>query len=102
MEASAACGCCRIVDLRTKEVINICDGARLGFVCDVEVNTCTGRVVAIVVPGEARFFGLFGRGEDFIVPWEDIKRIGEDIILVDHAFPARTPRKRERGCGWFF
>ena len=96
-----AAGCCRIVDLRIKEVINICDGARLGFVCDVEVNTCTGKVVAIIVPGEARFLGMFGRAEDYVIPWEDIKRIGEDIILVDHKFPPRPPKKRDR-CGWFF
>jgi sporulation protein YlmC with PRC-barrel domain len=42
---------CRIADLRCKEVVNVCDGERLGFVEDVLIDTVTGRMVAIVVPG---------------------------------------------------
>lgn len=80
---------CRIEDIRGKEVINICDGCRLGFPCDVEVDVVTGRLVAIIVPGACKHFGLFGRGEDIIIPWECIKRIGDDTILVEH-----TPHRR--------
>ena len=54
---------CRIQDLRRKEVINICDGCRLGYVADVDIRIPEGQVVAIVVYGPCRFFGLFGRGE---------------------------------------
>lgn len=91
--------CCRIVDLRCKEVINICDGVRLGYVCDVEVDTCSGRLVSIIVPGFARFFGLFGREDDYVVPWECIKKIGDDIILVSYEIP-RCHREREKR--WLF
>jgi len=42
---------CRMVELRYKEVINICDGCRLGFVGDVEVMLPEGRVAALIVPG---------------------------------------------------
>lgn len=87
--------CCRIVDLRCKEVINICDGVRLGYVCDVEVDTCSGKLVAIVVPGFARFFGLFGREDDYVIPWECIQKIGDDIILVSYEIP-RCKREREK------
>lgn len=51
----------RIADLQCKEVVNITDGCRLGYVSDVELDILTGKVVAIVVPGKCRFFGLFGR-----------------------------------------
>lgn len=78
---------CRIADLRCKEVINLCDGCRLGFVGDVEVDILCGRVAALIVPGRCRFFGLFGREEDFIIPWECIDKIGDDIILVRHDRP---------------
>jgi YlmC/YmxH family sporulation protein len=74
---------CRIVDLRGKEVIDVCTGIRLGFPVDVEVNVDSGRLVAIVVPGPCRYFGLFGRLEDIIIPWDCIKRIGDDLILVE-------------------
>ena len=90
---------CRIRDLRCKEVINICDGCRLGFVSDVDVKVPEGQVVAIVVNGPCRFFGLFGRGEEFYIPWEGIQRIGDDIILIDKPFQRRDPnleRKRRR------
>ena len=90
---------CRIRDLRRKEVINVCDGCRLGFVDDVDVKLPEGQVVAIVVYGPRRFFGLFGRGEEFYIPWECIQRVGDDIILVDKQFQRRDPameRKRRK------
>ena len=60
---------CRIVDLRNKEVINIKNGARLGYVSDVEVDTCDARLVAIIIYGRARFFGLLGREDDCVIDW---------------------------------
>ena len=86
---------CRFSDLRCKEVINICDGCRLGYVGDMECKIPEGEVVAIIVPGPARFFGLFGRGEDYYIPWNCIRRIGDDIILIDKPFPRREGERFE-------
>lgn len=74
-------GCC-VGDLRDKEVISTCDGARLGYVNDVEIDLCCGRLIAILVPGEPKCFG-FVRGKCLRIPWECIERIGDDIILVN-------------------
>ena len=74
---------CKFTDLQCKEVICLSNGQRLGFVTDVEVELPKGNVVAIVVPGPCRFLGVFGRRDDFVIPWECIRRIGPDIILVD-------------------
>lgn len=85
----------RVTELHCKEVICIADGHRLGFVTDVEIQVPEGRVLAIVVPGPCRFFGVLGRQEDYIVPWECIKRIGPDIILVDtKPGDCRRPRQK--------
>lgn len=73
---------CRIVELRHKEVINSSNGCRIGFVDDVEVDTLTSQVRAIIVFGRPRCLGLFGRNDDVIIPWSDIQLIGEDTILV--------------------
>ncbi len=73
----------RIALLRCKEIINICTGHRLGFVGDVEIDMGTGRLVALIVPGRCRFFGLFGREEDYIIPFDCVSRIGDDIILAE-------------------
>ena len=72
-----------IGSMKSKEVINISDGARLGFVSDVEIDIESGRLVSITVPGAYRVFGLFGREEDIVIDWNDIKKIGEEIIIVD-------------------
>ena len=73
---------CCITDLTRKEVINIRNGNSLGNIGDVEVNTCNGHLVAIVLYPR-RMMPFFGRNEEFRICWEDIKVIGEDTVLVD-------------------
>jgi len=87
-------GHCRITDLRCKEVINVNDGCRLGFPCDVEVDVVSGQLTAIVVPGSFLILGLFGKREDIVIDWNCIRRIGDDIILVDHKLKSPFPPKR--------
>lgn len=90
---------CRFSQLRRKEVINICDGSRLGCVGDLELCIPEGTVKALIVFGPCRFFGLFGRGEDYYIPWDCVQRFGEDIILIDKPFQRRDPgaeRKRRK------
>lgn len=73
----------RSSDFRQKEVINVSDGRRLGFVSDVEIDLEQGKVEAIVLPGVGKLLGFFGKDNEFIIPWNKIVKIGEDIILVD-------------------
>ena len=84
---------CRMGELRQKEVISVKDGGRLGFVCDVEIDTHTAQVTALVVYGRSRLFGLLGREEDQYIPWDAVRRFGEDIILVEDHRPRRSPRR---------
>ncbi len=73
----------KFTQLQCKEVICISNGQRLGFVSDVLVEVPRGEVNAIIVPCERRGLGMLGRGDDFIIPWSCIKKIGPDIVLVD-------------------
>ncbi|MBE6926537.1 MAG: YlmC/YmxH family sporulation protein [Ruminococcaceae bacterium] len=73
---------CKFTELHCKEVICIFDGRRLGFVSDVVIELPEGRVLSIVVPAPIRF-PQFGHRDEFLIPWECIKKIGPDIILVD-------------------
>ena len=89
----------RMRELRRKEVINVSDGGRLGFVGDVELHLPEGQTAALIVFGPARFFGLFGKGEEYYIPWDCIQRIGDDIILIDKPIQRRDPaleRKRRK------
>ncbi len=72
----------RAGELRQKEVINITDAARLGFVSDVEVSLEAGAIESVIVPGKAKLFN-FGSGGELVITWEKIRRIGEDVILVE-------------------
>lgn len=83
----------RLGELRYREVINAANGERLGYVSDVMIDGGTGRITALVVPGPAKLFGLLGREEDYVLPWEKISRLGEDIILIDSAAAVRRKKK---------
>lgn len=73
----------RISDLRLREIINIADGQRLGFLEDLEIDVEHGTIKGIVVPGKTGFWRALFRGEDLYIPWENIKMIGSDVILVE-------------------
>lgn len=82
---------CRIQELRYKDVIRTEDGARLGYVGDVELDTQNARLCSIVISGRFRWLP-FGREEDLVVPWESIQVIGEDTVLVQ--VPTVVKRKK--------
>ena len=71
-----------VSDLKDKEVINICDGRRLGFIGDVEIDKCTGQVVSVIVLFDGKFFG-FGKCEELVIPWDKIDCFGDDAVLVN-------------------
>ena len=71
-----------LCELKEKEVINITNGEKLGFVDDIEFESETGRVVDLIIMGRSRFMGLFGKEEDIVLSCSDIELIGKDTILV--------------------
>ena len=85
---------CRVSELRYKEIINVSDGSRYGWVGDVEVDLDSGQVRALVVPGRLRLFGLLGREEDLYIPWGSVRRFGEDIILVEQEPRPLSPHRQ--------
>ena len=73
----------RISELKQKEIINVKDCKRLGFAGDVDFDMKTGCLLALIVPGPGCFCGFLGREKEYIIPYQDICQVGEDIILVD-------------------
>ncbi|MBE6714439.1 MAG: YlmC/YmxH family sporulation protein [Ruminococcaceae bacterium] len=73
---------CNTNSLSSKLVINVCDARRLGHICNYEIDLCEGRITAVFVPGEGGFWGL-SRNSEIRIPWDKIRKIGEDAILVE-------------------
>ena len=71
--------------LKRKEVVNTCDGRRLGNLCDLHLSE-DGRIMALVVPGNFNMQSLF-KPEGCVIPWSSVVMIGDDVILVDIGKP---------------
>lgn len=73
----------RVRELQKKEVINLSNGKRLGFVYDAEINLQTGILESLIVPCRNSIFRFFFKYEELIIDFDKIKKIGDDIILVE-------------------
>ena len=87
---------CCLSELRHKQVINANEGCVIGYVDDLQIDTHSSKIVALVILGRPRFFGLFGRFDDCIIPWDKIKLIGEDTILVDFRVQKMPNKAKKR------
>ncbi|OLS42025.1 YlmC/YmxH family sporulation protein [Bacillus sp. MRMR6] len=83
----------KISDFQIKDVVNVADGKRLGNIGDIEINLSTGKIEAVVITGAGKVLGFFGRDEEIIIPWKNIIKIGQDVILV--RFKGFEERKTE-------
>ena len=89
----------RLAHLRYKEVISVLDGSRCGYVGDLEIDGESGQIRALLIPGRLRLFGLLGREAEFRIPWEAVRRFGEDTILVDGVSFVGDGRRKARATG---
>jgi len=72
----------RVLDIRQKEVINVLNGKRMGTIIDMQFGN-DGRLESITVPGPMRVTDFFrGDRRGILIPWENIQKVGEDVILV--------------------
>ena len=51
----------RFCELKEKDVINRCDCKKLGQICDLVIDECSGQICSIIVPGPPRLCGLLCR-----------------------------------------
>lgn len=72
----------RVYDLRQKEVINKKDGCSFGFIKDVDISN-EGEITHIIIDGPGRVFGVFGRDNEYRIPWDNVLIMDGDIVLVD-------------------
>lgn len=86
---------CTLSEIRNKEIINIKNGARLGYVDDIEFETETASVKSFIVYGRTHFFGLLGKEDDIIITCDEIEVVGIDTILISVNDTKLTKNKLE-------
>ncbi|MGN0798214.1 MAG: YlmC/YmxH family sporulation protein [Christensenellales bacterium] len=82
-------------ELRSKEVINALTGKMLGNICDIVLDLRCNRILGFVVPGCKNFFNIFKPSQEIFIPFSQVCRIGEDIILVEVAEPPSKKQKNK-------
>ncbi len=83
-----------LYELCHRDVINVATGANLGKTDDIAFDESTAQISHIIIYGRLRLFGLLGREEDLSIPWADIRKIGDDVILVHTDITPRTKAKK--------
>jgi len=86
--------CITLCELKSKEIVNIKDGACLGCVNDLDIDTDCASICAIVIRGRPRCFGLLGYEDNIRIPWNCIRIIGQDTILVECDFCCKKRVKK--------
>ena len=61
----------------------MCNCKRLGCVTDLLIDVCSGCIEAIILPGPGKICGFLGYDAEFIIPYQCIRKVGPDIILVE-------------------
>jgi YlmC/YmxH family sporulation protein len=72
----------RLSELQLKEVISVVDGRRLGFIIDLEIDVRTGKITTLILADQENKNSLFGKTEEVLIHWNQILRIGSDVILI--------------------
>lgn len=78
-----------------KDVVNISDGRKLGNISDIEIDLDTGRIESIIITNAGKLLGFFGKEDEVVIPWKQIVKIGEDVILVRYSGSQYTQQQLE-------
>lgn len=70
----------RLSEIQHMDVININTGVKIGNIIDIKVNSETGKIESLIL--EKKKFSFLSQDEVEIY-WNQINKIGEDVILVE-------------------
>ena len=72
------------LELIDKDIINIKNGENIGRFTDVEIDTKKGRVTALYIEDNHKVFSFFSKSKSIIIKWEEIVKVGLDVIIVNY------------------
>jgi len=75
----------RLNELGNREILNISDGSRLGIFAEADllIEEKTGIIKLLLIPEYKNPFSLFPNRNFLEVPWNCIKKIGNDMIIIE-------------------
>ena len=73
----------RLSDLQSKNLVNMSDGKNIGNIIDVNIDSRTGVISSLIIESKNNMFSFLNKDSELEVNWQEIKRIGEDVILVE-------------------
>ncbi len=71
----------RLSDLQNKTVINLIDGKNIGNIIDLNIDQ-NGNTIGLIVEKHKFIISYFTSKKEFSIKWNQIEKIGEDVILV--------------------
>ena len=71
----------RLSDLQNKDVVNIVDGRKIGNIIDINISL-EGKMEGSIVEKSKFLISMFSNKDEIEVKWNQIEKIGEDVILV--------------------
>lgn len=72
-------------EIESKDVINVVDGKKVGCVIDLDIEINSGQIITMFIQPYSGLLSIFKRDDRIIVPWDQIIKIGQDVIIVNLA-----------------
>jgi YlmC/YmxH family sporulation protein len=72
----------RLSDLQNKDIVDVNDGKNIGSIIDVKIDEDSGNIISFIIEPNKNFFKFLNRGTDTEISWQNITKIGKDVILV--------------------
>lgn len=73
----------KLSELQRKDIINLNTGKKIGRIIDIEINKENGQLIKMIIETNKLFKGMFNNEKDISIKYDQINKIGEDVILVD-------------------
>lgn len=73
----------KLSELEKKDIINLSDGKKIGKIVDVEFDTTNGHLIKFVIEPTNMFKNIFSSNDEITIRFSQIKKLGEDVILID-------------------
>ena len=73
----------RLSELQNKNLVNVSNGKNIGNIIDVNIDYQSGNIKSFIIESKGRILTFLNKDNDMEVKWNDIQKIGEDVILVN-------------------